>query len=887
MNQINSQYDPKMVENGKYSFWETNGFFRAKHHPDCKNFSIVIPPPNVTGVLHMGHALNNTLQDVLVRWCRMAGDNVLWVPGTDHAGIATQVVVERELNKEGLTKEALGREKFLERVWQWRRESGDTILVQLKRLGCSCAWDHLCFTMDEKLSRAVLETFIKLYEEGLIYRDKYLVNWCPRCQTALSDLESPSKESTGAFYTIRYPLEDGDGYLDIATTRPETMLGDTAVAVHPQDERYQHLVGRRAVLPLVGRKLPIISEAYVDPKFGTGCLKVTPAHDLNDYRIGLRHGLEQVNILTPDGRINENGLHFAGMTVEEGRERVVEELKEKGYLIKIEPYQHSVPHCFRCGTMVEPYLSTQWFVSTKPLAEPAIRAVHEGSTRIVPKQYENWYLDWMENIMDWCISRQIWWGHRIPAWYCLACDELHVGRQTPTACKKCGGNEFREETDVLDTWYSSSLWPFSTMGWPERTAELERFYPTSVLVTGFDIINFWVARMMMMGLHFMKDVPFRDVYIHGLIRDAMRRKISKTLGNVIDPVDLMDKYGTDALRFTLTALCVQGRDIALRDEVLEGYKHFMNKIWNASRLVLLNMEGLDLSGLDPYKLELSLEDIWILGRLSELTASTQKALEEYRFNDYALDLYHFFWHEYCDWYLEAKKLEFYSSDPERKRRGSLLAGYALEILLQLLHPVIPFITEEIWLRLTGGRSYSSIMVAPWPEVPPRPVDQEEIRLFELIKELISAVRNMKSELGIPVARRGTLVLRGGENSLLERVRKNEPLVLHLAQMNVIKYNEPHVSGIYSGSIVQGVEIIMLLEGLMDVEAEWERLSRELHKVSREKVKFIDKLRNPQFLEKAPEAVIQKTRSALQQLEEKENHLQKSYQRISALKKPNK
>ncbi|MBW2306123.1 MAG: valine--tRNA ligase [Deltaproteobacteria bacterium] len=881
MNQIASQYDPRAVEEGKYAFWESSGFFSPTDHPDRKNFSIVIPPPNVTGVLHMGHALNNTLQDVLVRWRRMAGDNVLWVPGTDHAGIATQVVVERELAREGLTKEALGREKFLERVWQWRRESGDTILVQLKSLGCSCAWDYLCFTMDEKLSRAVLETFIQLYEEGLIYRDKYLVNWCPRCQTALSDLESPGKETAGAFYTIRYPLEE-DGHLDIATTRPETMLGDTAVAVHPEDERYRHLVGRRAVLPLVGRKLPIIAEAYVDPTFGTGCLKVTPAHDLNDYRIGLRHGLEQVNILTPDGRINENGLQFAGLTVEEGRKKVVEELKEKGHLIKIEPYRHSVPHCFRCGTMAEPYLSTQWFVRTKQLAEPAIKAVREGRTRIVPKQYENWYLDWMENIMDWCISRQIWWGHRIPAWYCQACDELHVGRRAPTACAKCGDSEFREETDVLDTWYSSALWPFSTMGWPDRTAELERFYPTGVLATAFDIINFWVARMMMMGLHFMKDVPFHDVYIHGLIRDAMRRKISKTLGNVIDPVDLMEKYGTDALRFTLTALCVQGRDIALRDEVLEGYKHFMNKIWNASRLVLSNMEGLDLSGPDIDKGELSLEDTWILGRLSELTSSTQKALEEFRFNDYALDLYHFFWHEYCDWYLEAKKLDFYSSDAARKRRGSLLAGYVLEILLRLLHPAIPFITEEIWQRLTQGRSGASIMVAPWPEAPSRPVVQEEIGGFEFIKEIISAVRNMKSELGIPVARKGTLVLRGGEDGLLERVRKNEPLVLQLAQMNAIQYSERQVSGVYAGSMVQGVEIIMLLEGLMDVEAERERLNRELQKMSRDKVKFMEKLKNPQFLERAPEEVIQKTRSALQQFEEKENHLQKSYQRISAL-----
>lgn len=881
MKKLGPEYNPAEIEKGIYERWEEKGYFAPRYREDRKNFSIVIPPPNVTGVLHMGHALNNTLQDILVRWRRMAGDNVLWVPGTDHAGIATQYVVEKELAKEGLTKEDLGRDKFLERVWRWKEESGGIILEQLKRLGCSCSWDHVCFTMDEKLSLAVRETFIRLYNEGLIYRDLYLINWCPRCRTALSDLESPSKEVQGNMYYIKYPLEDSDEYLTIATTRPETMLGDTAVAVHPDDERYRHLIGKNAILPLVGRKLPIIQDTYVDPKFGTGCLKVTPAHDLNDFRIGLRHNLDRINILTEDGRINEKGGKYAGLTVKEARKAVIEDLKKEGLLVKTEPYMHSVPHCFRCGTMVEPYLSSQWFIKTKPLAEPAAEAVREGKTVIVPKQYENWYLEWMDNIMDWCISRQIWWGHRIPAWYCNNCDETHVGHGAPKKCKKCGGESFREETDVLDTWYSSALWPFSTMGWPDETKDLKWFYPTSVLVTGFDIINFWVARMMMMGIHFMGDVPFRYVYIHGLIRDAMRRKISKTLGNVIDPLDLMGKYGTDAMRFTLAAMCVQGRDIALRDEVLLGYKHFMNKIWNASKLVLAQLEGIDTEGFQVASAVSDMADVWMIDGINKIIRDTTKALEEFRFNDYALGLYHFFWHQFCDWYLEVKKKDFYGGDAEKRKKAAYLCGIFLEILLRLLHPVIPFITEYIWQRLPWAGKDRSIMVEDWPSEIEFARDEEAVKRFEIIRSIVTAVRNMKSELGVPLTKKGRLIIRCDEEGRIEAVnsREEEEIISMLAHVSPIIYNEDPQTKIFSSAVAKGMEIIMPLEELINIEAEKERLKKELAKARAEADKFRARLASKDFIQKAPAEVVEKARATLSELEDKESRLEKNLARL--------
>ncbi|MDP3016627.1 MAG: valine--tRNA ligase, partial [Deltaproteobacteria bacterium] len=693
---LDKSYDPHQVEEKWYRFWMEQQYFRADESSNSQAYSIVIPPPNVTGVLHIGHALNNTLQDILIRFKRMEGCSVLWMPGTDHAGIATQNVVERQLMEEGLDRHALGRDKFIERVWKWKEQSGGTIINQLKKLGASCDWSRERFTMDEGLSEAVREVFIHLYQEGLIYRGHYIINWCPRCQTALSDLEVEHHEISGKLYHLRYPFREGNHFVVVATTRPETVLGDTAVAVHPEDERYQGDIGRKVILPVLGREIPVIGDPYVDMEFGTGCLKITPAHDFNDFEIGLKHGLEQVKVIDEEGRMNEHAGPYQGLDRFVCRERIVEDFKQEGVLIKTEDYHHKVGHCYRCKTIVEPNLSLQWFVRTKPLAQPAIEAVRTGRTRIVPELWEKTYYEWMENIKDWCISRQIWWGHRIPAWYCEACGEVIVAKEEPRSCSKCGSNQLKQETDVLDTWFSSALWPFSTMGWPEETAELKVFYPTSVLVTGFDILFFWVARMMMMGLKFMGDVPFRDVYIHGLVRDEKGEKYSKTRGNVVDPLDLIDRFGADALRFTLAALTMPGSDLKLSESRTEGYRHFANKIWNASRFALMNLEALspDAMAQTHSPEEFSLPDRWIRGRLNETIRSVRKALEEYKFNEACHILYQFIWHEFCDWYLEMTKLYLYREGDQKRQdltRQTLLE--VLDAILRLLHPFMPFITE--------------------------------------------------------------------------------------------------------------------------------------------------------------------------------------------------
>ncbi|MDP2970700.1 MAG: valine--tRNA ligase, partial [Deltaproteobacteria bacterium] len=666
---LDKSYDPHQVEEKWYRFWMEQQYFRADESSNSQAYSIVIPPPNVTGVLHIGHALNNTLQDILIRFKRMEGCSVLWMPGTDHAGIATQNVVERQLMEEGLDRHALGRDKFIERVWKWKEQSGGTIINQLKKLGASCDWSRERFTMDEGLSEAVREVFVRLYQEGLIYRGHYIINWCPRCQTALSDLEVEHHEISGKLYHLRYPFREGNRFVVVATTRPETVLGDTAVAVHPEDERYQGDIGRKVILPVLGREIPIIGDPYVDMEFGTGCLKITPAHDFNDFEIGLKHGLEQVKVIDEEGRMNEHAGPYQGLDRFVCRERIVEDFKQEGVLIKTEDYHHKVGHCYRCKTIVEPNLSLQWFVRTKPLAQPAIEAVRTGRTRIVPELWEKTYYEWMENIKDWCISRQIWWGHRIPAWYCEACGEVIVAKEEPRSCSKCGSNQLKQETDVLDTWFSSALWPFSTMGWPEETAELKVFYPTSVLVTGFDILFFWVARMTMMGLKFMGDVPFRDVYIHGLVRDEKGEKYSKTRGNVVDPLDLIDRFGADALRFTLAALTMPGSDLKLSESRTEGYRHFANKIWNASRFALMNLEALspDAMAQTHSPEEFSLPDRWIRGRLNETIRSVRKALDEYKFNEACHILYQFIWHEFCDWYLEMTKLYLYREGDQKRQ----------------------------------------------------------------------------------------------------------------------------------------------------------------------------------------------------------------------------
>ncbi|MFH0826236.1 MAG: valine--tRNA ligase, partial [Pseudomonadota bacterium] len=714
-------YDPAEIEKRWYAFWEENKCFHAAPDKTGKEYSIVIPPPNVTGSLHMGHALNNTLQDILIRYHRMNGHNTLWMPGMDHAGIATQNVVERQLGQEGLRREDLGREKFIERVWTWKEHSGGVILNQLKRLGCSCDWDRERFTMDAGLSKAVREVFVRLYEEGLIYQGDYIVNWCPRCYTALSDLEVEHDQSQGNLWHISYPVEDSDDALVVATTRPETMLGDTAVAVNPQDPRYKHLIGKYAVLPLVGRRLKIIGDPIVDMEFGTGALKVTPSHDATDFELSLRHGLEHVTVMDNFGVINDNGIHFKGMDRYDCRKAILSELEVKGYLLKTEPYTVGLGRCYRCKDVVEPLISKQWFVKVAPLAAKAIEAVERGNTKIVPEHWTKTYYEWMRNIRDWCVSRQIWWGHRIPAWTCGECGKVIVARVDPTRCS-CGSTALTRETDVLDTWFSSALWPFSTMGWPDDTPLLRSFYPTSCLVTGFDILFFWVARMMMMGLQFMDDVPFTDVYIHALVRDEHGKKMSKSLGNIIDPLDVMEKYGTDAFRFTLAAMAAQGRDIRLSQQRIEGYRNFMNKIWNAARFALPHLNN-SAAGFSPsMAASLDLPERWILSRLNSVTGEVRDAIETYRFNDAAQVLYQFTWHEFCDWYIETAKLPLAAEDPEAARNTKVVLGHVLDSLMRLLHPFIPFITDEVAEKLPCNGD--TIIRGPFPVVDDSLADPE-------------------------------------------------------------------------------------------------------------------------------------------------------------------
>jgi valyl-tRNA synthetase len=848
-------YEFSAVEKKWYEYWEKHKKFHATMDDGKPSFSIVIPPPNVTGVLHVGHALNNTLQDVLVRYKRMQGYNVLWLPGTDHAGIATQNVVERQLAAENISRHDIGRKKFIERVWQWKEESGGQIINQLKRLGCSCDWDRERFTMDEGLSRAVREVFARLYHEGLIYKGDYIINWCPRCHTALADLEVEHEPTDGKLYNIRYPFTTGDGYLVVATTRPETMLGDTAVAVHPSDERYNNLPEKAVVLPLVNRTIPIVFDAHVEREFGTGALKVTPAHDLNDFEISRRHDLPALKIMDESGTMNEAAGDYAGLDRFACRKKVVEDLEKLGLLEKIVDYQHGVGHCYRCQTVVEPTLSKQWFVSVKPLAEMAIAAVKEGQTKIHPKTWENTYFDWMYNIRDWCISRQIWWGHQIPAWTCEDCGELIVSNIDPEECTKCAGSKLVQETDVLDTWFSSALWPFSTLGWPDNTKELSVFYPTSVLITSFDILFFWVARMMMMGLHFMEEIPFKDVYLHALVRDAEGQKMSKSKGNVMDPLLVMDKYGTDALRFTMIAFAAQGRDVRLSEDRIEGYRHFINKIWNAARFALLHIRDshpTPIEEIDPETL--SLPHQWILSRTNHTIGEVHKALNDYRFNDAAHSLYQFVWHEFCDWYLEWLKDILFGDDELAKTTGQGILFALLEIILKLLHPITPFVTEEIWSVLPGNRS--SIMTEPFPEQVDSWNNPEADASAELLMGVVTGFRNIRSETGIhpsaridgfiicPVKHKAE-VLKNNSKAVRERARVGE---LHILQEG----KQPQGAASY---IFNEIEIFVPLAGLVDVDQELAKLEKEMDKVSLQLKKVEGKLGNSKFLDNAPEEVV--------------------------------
>jgi len=875
-------YEFSAVEKKWYEYWETHNKFQATMDDGKPSFSIVIPPPNVTGVLHVGHALNNTLQDVLVRYKRMQGYNTLWLPGTDHAGIATQNVVERQLAAENISRHDIGRKKFIERVWQWKEESGGQIINQLKRLGCSCDWNRERFTMDEGLSRAVREVFTRLYDEGLIYKGDYIINWCPRCHTALADLEVEHEPTDGKLYNIRYPFTTGDGYLVVATTRPETMLGDTAVAVHPSDERYNNLPEKTVVLPLMNRTIPIVFDTHVEREFGTGALKVTPAHDLNDFEISRRHDLPALKVMDDSGIMNEEAGEYAGLDRFACRKKVVDDLEKMGLLEKIEEYQHGVGHCYRCQTVVEPSLSKQWFVSVKPLAEKAIAAVKEGQTKIYPKNWENTFFEWMYNIRDWCISRQIWWGHQIPAWTCEDCSELIVSNTDPEQCPKCGGSKLVQETDVLDTWFSSALWPFSTLGWPDRTDELKIFYPTSVLITSFDILFFWVARMMMMGLHFMKGIPFKDVYLHALVRDAQGQKMSKSKGNVMDPLLVMDKYGTDALRFTMIAFAAQGRDVRLSEDRIEGYRHFINKIWNAARFALLHIRDshpTPIGEIDPEKL--SLPHQWILSRINHTIGEVHKALNDYRFNDAAHSLYQFVWHEFCDWYLEWLKDILYGDDELAKATGQGILFTLLEIILKLLHPITPFVTEEIWSVLPGKRS--SIMTESFPEEVDGWSNPEADAAADLLMGVVTGLRNIRSETGIhpsaridgfvicPVKHKAD-VLKNNSRAVRERARVAE---LHILQEG----KQPQGAASY---IFNEIEIFVPLAGLVDVDQELAKLEKERNKVSLQLQKVEGKLGNSKFLNNAPEEVVAGEKEKQETMSAKLAKLEESMERLKHL-----
>ncbi len=871
------QYDFRKIENKWYNYWESKGYFKASTTNDKPSFSIVIPPPNVTGSLHMGHALNNTLQDILCRYKRLKGFNVLWMPGTDHAGIATQNVVEKKLAEEGLTRHDLGREKFIERVWQWRKEYGRTIINQLKRLGASCDWSRERFTMDEGLSKAVKEVFVRLFEEGLIYKGDYIINWCPRCHTALSDLEVEMEETKGNLWYIKYPVKGEDRYLVVATTRPETMLGDTAVAVNPSDERYKNLVGKTVILPIVNREIPIIADDYVEKEFGTGVVKITPAHDFNDFMVAMRHNLEAIDVMTDNAKMNENAGEFQGMDRFECRKKLVEKLEADGFLEKIEDYQLFAGHCYRCKTVVEPRLSKQWFIKIKPLAEKAIKAVKKGETKIIPEQWENNYFGWMENIRDWCISRQIWWGHRIPAWFCNECKQYSVSKENITECKHCGSKNIVQEEDVLDTWFSSALWPFSTMGWPEQTKELEIFYPTSVLVTGFDILFFWVARMMMMGLWFMKEVPFRHVYIHALVRDEKGEKMSKSKGNVIDPLLIIDKYGADSLRLTLAAFAAQGRDIKLSENRIIGYKNFINKVWNAAKFILLNIKDFN----NSFNIE-KLTDIdkWILTSLKEAVSEYEAALEDYRFNDAVSSVYQFTWHLFCDWYIELSKVNLSSNNVIRSNTQHTLI-YVFKVILQMLHPFIPFVTEELWHNFDKT---CDIMKSNFVEKNSIPEFKEAKENIETIREIIGGIRNIRGELNISPSKNLNLFFYTDNDKLKNLIEHNSTYVKKLSNLANLEFKSDELPEKVIKDFVKGVEVFIDTEGVIDLESEIARLTKEINKVKKELDKLNKKLSNKEFLKKAPENVVEKNKSKKKELEDKLDKAENALKRLESILK---
>ena len=854
MKELPKTYDPSASEEKLYKFWNDSGFFNAEVDENKKPFTIVIPPPNVTGQLHMGHAFDETLQDILIRFKRMQGYSALWMPGTDHAGIATQIKVEENLRKEeGLTRYDLGREKFLERVWDWKHQYGSRIIEQLKKLGSSCDWRRERFTMDEGCSKAVKEVFVNLYEKGLIYKGHRIINWCPNCATALSDAEVEYENQAGKLWHIRYPLTDGSGELVVATTRPETFMGDTGVAVNPNDERYKHLIGKTCILPIMNREIPIFGDEYVDMEFGTGCVKVTPCHDPNDFEMGQRHNLEQILVFNEDATVNENGGKYEGLDRYACREAVIKDLEEGGYLVKIEEHEHNVGTCYRCGTTVEPMTSAQWFVKMAPLAKPAMDVVNDGRVKFVPERFSKTYLRWMENVHDWCISRQLWWGHRIPAYYCDDCGEMVVAREDVTVCPKCGGTHMRQEEDVLDTWFSSALWPFSTLGWPEKTKELDYFYPTSVLVTGYDIIFFWVARMIFSGMEQMKEEPFKTVYIHGLVRDAQGRKMSKSLGNGIDPLEIIDKYGADALRFTLVTGNSPGNDMRFSTEKVESSRNFANKIWNASRFIQMNLT------IDKAELPetLALEDKWILSKFNDLVKAVTENIDKYELGLAVQKLYDFIWDNFCDWYIETVKPRLQNKDDvQANENAQKVLCYVLSNTMKLLHPFMPFITETIWQALP--HEGESIMISKWPEYQESLNFAVEAEQVETIMDTIRAIRARRAEMNVPLSKKAQVILFTENRAAYEA---GSTFFAKLAYASEIQFVDAAPSNVESmvSVVTKGAQVYMPMGEFVDFEKEKARLEKEKAKVQTDIDFVMKKLNNEGFVAKAPAAVIAQER----------------------------
>ncbi|MFA5090391.1 MAG: valine--tRNA ligase [Candidatus Omnitrophota bacterium] len=889
MDELSKQYNPKEAEDKWYKFWEEKQLFHARVNPAKKPFTIVIPPPNVTGILHMGHALNNTIQDILIRYHRMKGREALWVPGTDHAGIATQNVVEKAIAKEGIRRQDLGREKFIERVWQWKEQYGSTIIHQLKKLGSSCDWQRTRFTMDDEYSRAVKEVFVSLWGRkpaGLIYQDNKVINWCPRCQTALSDEEAPHQELQGNLYYLRYPLKiNPDEYVIVATTRPETMLGDTAVAVNPKDKRYKHLIGKTVILPLVDREIKIISDSMVDMDFATGAVKVTPAHDPNDYVLGKKHNLEFINILYPDGRLNENTLGYKGMDRFKAREAVLGDLKEKGLLEKVEPHQLSAGHCYRCHTLIEPYMSRQWFVRMKPLAKPAIEAVKKGKIKFHPRRWTKVYLNWMENIQDWCISRQVWWGHRIPLWYCCDCNNLALASvDNPKQCPACKSSNIKQDEDVLDTWFSSWLWPFAIFGWPfkdqgtRQQKELDYFYPTSVLVTAPEIIFFWVARMIMAGMEFMKDIPFSDVYIHGTVRDIEGKKMSKSLGNIIDPLEIINEYGADALRFSLISITSQGQDVFLSKERFEQGRNFANKIWNASRFILMNLDPVQAkdSPSDLYKRQgLGTVNRWILSRFYSVLLEVNKNLDAYKFNEAANALYAFFWHEFCDWYLEIIKPDIKNLFNQKVMR------LVLNDFLCALHPFMPFITEEIWQKLNppglAQGEPASIMSGHWPEIQKKAVDINLEKEVQCIFGVINVIRNLRNEIELKPEQKAEVSIYPHSKAGFKIIEEQTVLIQNLSRLNRLNLLKDNLRPeAVKSAVAEGVDVYLHFSGLIDVRKEKEKLEARINEIKINIAGKQGRVKNRDFLKKAPPDVVQKEKDSIEALGDSLKRMEKMY-----------